>query len=144
MKTIKKYEIKSNVTDIPKVKITNSETAYNYIRQFYSDDLEIYESSFILLLNRASDVIGYAKISQGGVAGTVIDIKIVLKYVIDTLASSFIIAHNHPSGNTNSSKQDDDLTTKLKSICSWVDCTMLDHLIITTDSYYSYADNSKL
>ena len=144
MKTIKKYEIKSNVTDIPKVKITNSETAYDYIRQFYSDDLEIYESSFILLLNRASDVIGYAKISQGGVAGTVIDIKIVLKYVIDTLASSFIIAHNHPSGNTNSSSQDDALTKKLKSICDLVDCTMLDHLIITTDSYYSYADNSKL
>lgn len=144
MKTIKKYEIKSNVTEIPKVKITNSETAYNYIRQFYSDDLEIYESSFILLLNRANNVIGYAKISQGGVAGTVIDIKIVLKYVIDTLASAFIIAHNHPSGNTNSSQQDDALTKKLKSICDWVDCKMLDHLIITTDSYYSYADNGNL
>lgn len=144
MKTIKKYELKSNATDLPEVKITSSQDAYNYIKQFYANDIEIFESSFILLLNRANKVIGYAKISQGGVAGTVIDIKIVLKYVIDSLASGFIISHNHPSGNLNSSAQDDLLTSRLKEVCNYMDCNMLDHLIITSDSYFSYADSGKL
>jgi DNA repair protein RadC len=144
MKTIKKYEITANETDFKKSRITNSETAYDYIRQFYQHDIQIYESSFVLLLNRANDTIGYAKISQGGVAGTVIDIKIVLKYVIDSLASGFIIAHNHPSGNLNSSVQDDDLTRRLKEVCDYVDCKLLDHIILTDTSYYSYADSGKL
>jgi DNA repair protein RadC len=144
MKTIKKYELKSNTTALPKVRIKSSEEAYNYIKQFYSNDIDIFESSFVLLLNRANDTIGYAKISQGGVAGTVIDIKIVLKYVVDTLASGFILCHNHPSGNTNASAQDDLLTCRLKEVCNYMDCDMLDHIIITSDNYYSYADNGKL
>lgn len=144
MKTIKRYELKSNPTDIQQTKIQSSEDAYRYIKQFYADDIEIFESSFILLLNRANKVIGYAKISQGGVAGTVIDIKIVLKYVIDSLASGFIISHNHPSGNLNSSQQDDQLTKRLAGITDLIDCKMLDHLIITSESFYSYADDGKL
>lgn len=144
MKTIKKYQIKSNTTDIPQVAINSSKDAYDYIKQFYADDIDIFESSFILLLNRANITIGYAKISQGGVAGTVIDIKIVLKYVIDSLASGFIISHNHPSGNKNSSPQDDQLTKRLAGIAELVDCKMLDHLIITSESWYSYADDGKL
>lgn len=144
MKTIKKYELKTNATDIPEIQIKSSKDAYDYIKQFYANDIEIFESSFILLLNRANKVIGYAKISQGGVAGTVIDIKIVLKYVIDSLASGFIISHNHPSGNLNSSAQDDLLTCRLKEVCNYMDCNMLDHLIITAESYFSYADEGKL
>lgn len=144
MKTIKKYEIKANQTDLKQAKISTSKDGYEYILQFYSDDLEVYESSFILLLNRANKVIGYAKISQGGVAGTVIDIKIVMKYVVDTLASGFIIAHNHPSGSLFPSKQDDVMTNNLKSISKMLDCVLLDHLIITTEGYYSYADSGAL
>ena len=144
MKTIKKYEIKSNKTDIPQVQIKSSKDAYDYIKQFYLDDIEVFESSFILLMNRANKVIGYAKISQGGVAGTVVDIKIVLKYVVDSLASAFIISHNHPSGNLESSLQDDQLTKNIKTITDLMECRMLDHLIITSESFYSYADNGKL
>lgn len=144
MKTIKRYELKTNTTDIPEIQIKSSKDAYDYIKQFYANDIEIFESSFILLLNRANKVIGYAKISQGGVAGTVIDIKIVLKYVIDSLASGFIISHNHPSGSLNSSAQDDLLTCRLKEVCNYMDCNMLDHLIITAESYFSYADEGKL
>jgi DNA repair protein RadC len=144
MKTIKRYELKSNPTDIQQTQIKSSKDAYDYIKQFYADDIEIFESSFILLLNRANKVIGYAKISQGGVAGTVIDIKIVLKYVIDSLASAFIMSHNHPSGNLNSSPQDDQLTKRLAGITDLVDCKMFDHLIISSEGFYSYADDGKL
>jgi DNA repair protein RadC len=144
MKTIKKYQIMSNNTDIPKAIIRTSEDVHRYVLRFYLDDIEVFESSFLILLNRANSVIGYAKISQGGVAGTVIDNKIVLKYVVDTLASGFIITHNHPSGNVKPSEADDQLTRRLKSAADALDCKMLDHIIITQDSYYSYADNGNL
>ena len=74
----------------------------------------IYESVFILLLNRHNNTIGYAKISQGGVTGTVIDVKIIAKYIIDSLASGLILAHNHPSGNTRASSEDINITNKVK------------------------------
>ena len=141
MNTIKKYELKVNKTEIAESKISNSDDAYKYIRGFYGDDIHIYESSFILLLNRANTVVGYAKISQGGVAGTVIDFKIVLKYVIDSLASGFIMAHNHPSGNMKASEHDNQFTKRLKDICSYLDCQFLDHIIVGDTDYYSYADS---
>ena len=144
MKNIKKYELTVNKTEFKESQISNSNDAYQYIRQFYGHDIHIYESSFILLLNRANKVTGYAKISQGGVAGTVIDFKIVLKYVIDTLASGFIIAHNHPSGNMTASPQDNQFTKQLKEICSYLDCKFMDHVIVGDTEYYSYADNDKL
>jgi DNA repair protein RadC len=83
--------LKMNKTDFPKVKIGGSKDAVDFIRQFYSDDLEIFESFFILLLNRSNTTIGYAKISQGGCVGTVVDVKIIAKYTIDSLAQSILI-----------------------------------------------------
>ena len=144
MKKIKRFELKTNKTDLEQVKISNSENAADFIRQFYSDDIEIYESFFILLLNRANKVIGYAKISQGGVCGTVVDKKILLKYVIDSLASGVIIAHNHPSGNTSPSDADIRITKDIKELCKLVDSTLMDHVILTADSFYSFADNGNL
>ena len=144
MKKIKRFELKTSQTDLDQVKISNSENAANFIRQFYSDDIEIYESFFILLLNRANKVIGYAKISQGGVCGTVVDKKILLKYVIDSLASGVIIAHNHPSGNTSPSDADIRITKEVKELCKLVDSGLLDHVILTADSFYSFADNGNL
>jgi DNA repair protein RadC len=132
--------LKMNKTDFPKVKITGSKDAIGFIRQFYSDDLEIYESFFILLLNRANSTIGYAKISQGGLAGTVVDPIIVAKYAIDSLSKSVILCHNHPSGNTMPSDADKQITNKIKNTLTLFDCTVLDHIILASDSYYSFSD----
>jgi DNA repair protein RadC len=140
----KKFDLKAVDSEFTKVKITDSQTAEKFIRQFYGDDLEIYESFFILLLNRANETIGYAKISQGGIVGTIVDKKILLKYVIESLASGVIIAHNHPSGNTNPSEADLKITKDLQQLCSLVDSTILDHVILTADSFYSFADNGNL
>jgi DNA repair protein RadC len=142
MKTVKLLELKKIQTDFPAVKITNSNTSAKFIRQFYSDDLGIFESFFILLLNRQNQTTGYAKISQGGVAGTVVDVKIIAKYAVDFLASSVILAHNHPSGNLNPSSQDIDATQKVKEALSLLDVQVLDHIILTEESYYSFADNA--
>ena len=140
MKTIKEFTLKKGDTEFEARKIDGSRSAAEYIRQFYSDDIEIYESCFILLLNRANNTIGYAKISQGGITGTVVDVKILCKYVVDSMASSVIIAHNHPSGNLRPSDADRNITSKIKSALVYLDSQLLDHVILTADGHYSFAD----
>ncbi len=140
MKSINLYELKKIQTNFPKSKISCSRDSADFIKQFYGEDIEIYESFFILLLNQANQTIGYAKISQGGIAGTVVDIRIVAKYAIESLAFSVILAHNHPSGNLKPSQQDLALTKKIKEGLKLLDINVLDHLILTNDDYYSMAD----
>lgn len=130
--------------DIKNVKINKSSDAVEYIRQFFYEDIAIYESFFIILLNRANTTIGYAKISQGGVAGTVVDSKIIAKYAIESLSSSVILAHNHPSGNLKPSNCDLDLTKKVKNGLNFLDITLADHIILTEDSYSSFNDEGLL
>ena len=125
-------------------KITSSNDAVAYMRRFWDTDIEIYESFFLLLLNRANNTVAYVKISQGGVCGTVVDSKIIAKYVSDTLSSGAIIAHNHPSGNTKPSQQDINLTKRVKEVLALLDCSLLDSLIITSGDFYSMADNGDL
>ena len=134
------YSLKKNITEFEQIKITNSKDSADFIRKFYSDDLEIFESFFLLLLNRNNTTIGYAKISQGGITGTVVDVKIVAKYVVDSLASAVVLCHNHPSGNLKPSNADKDITDKIKKVLTLMDTTVLDHIILTADSYFSFAD----
>lgn len=142
---LKEIRLVAEPTAIPNGKIGSSQDANDYIRKFFSDDIGIFESMFILLLNRANNTIGYAKISQGGVAGTVVDPKIIAKYAVEALASGVIICHNHPSGNLNPSLSDDDLTNRIKGGMKFLDIPLLDHLIINdTGDYYSYADEGRL
>lgn len=143
-KSIKLYEIKKIQTDFPSVKISSSKDSADFIRQFYGDDLEIFESMFILCLNQAQKTIGYAKISQGGIAGTVVDIRLIAKYAIENLAVSVIMAHNHPSGNLNPSHADIAITEKCKKGLKLLDINLLDHIILTADNHYSLQDNGKL
>lgn len=137
---MKLYELKKTKTTFPVVAISQSADAANFIREFYSDDIEIFESAFILLLNRANKTIGYAKISQGGIAGTVIDVKLICKYVVDSLASGVILCHNHPSGNLQPSNQDKEITIKVKQALGLLDSILLDHIILTKESYTSLKD----
>jgi len=140
----KRFELKSIQSDFPKQKITSSRDSQEFIRQFYGDDIEIYESFFLLLLNRANNTIGYAKISQGGTAGTIVDSKIVAKYAVDSLASAVILAHNHPSGNTKPSPADIQITKKLRDGLKLLDIEVLDHIILTEESFYSFADEGMM
>lgn len=141
---IKLFELKKVQTEFPSVKVNTSKISYDFIKKFYSGDIEVYESFFILLLNRANKTVGYAKISQGGVVGTYVDIKIIAKYAVDSLASSVILAHNHPSGNTAPSEQDKSITQRIKKALALLDVQVFDHIILTEDSYYSFADEGIL
>ena len=141
--TIDAIILKRIKSDFLKVKITDSKTAADYARQFYYEDIDIYESVFIILLNRANNTIGYAKISQGGICTSIIDPIIVAKYAVDTLAKGVILVHNHPSGVVNPSESDINITTKIFKTLSLFDCSLIDHIILTEDNYYSLADNGR-
>lgn len=101
-----------------------------------------YEEFWVLFLNRSNKIIDKQKTSQGGVSGTVIDIRLVLKQAIEKLASSIILCHNHPSGNIQPSKSDVDITHKLKEAAGLMDINVLDHIIVTDNEYFSFADEN--
>lgn len=94
----------------------------------------------VLFLNTAMKVKGYEIISQGGITGTIADPRIILKKALDTGATSLILCHNHPSGNLRPSRQDEALTQKLKTAASYFDIRVADHIIVSDEGYYSFAD----
>jgi DNA repair protein RadC len=103
-----------------------------------------FEEFWILLLNRANKIIGKHQISNGGVSGTVADPRRIFQLAIQHLASGLILCHNHPSGNLKPSQADLQLTQKIKAGASLLDINLLDHLIISDQKYYSFADEGQL
>jgi DNA repair protein RadC len=103
-----------------------------------------HEEFWILFLNRSNKIISKMKLSQGGVSGTVTDIRIIMKKAIEHLASGIIVCHNHPSGNLNPSESDIQITNKIKESGKLLDIQLYDHLIISDKDYYSFADNGLL
>jgi DNA repair protein RadC len=99
-----------------------------------------HEEFWVLLLNRNNLVLDKMMVSQGGLAGTVIDVRIILKVALEKLACSIILCHNHPSGNLVPSEADKDITKKMKEAGKHMDIPVLDHLIIGNGSYFSFAD----
>lgn len=122
--------------------ITSSEVVYQIFHPILAD-LK-HEEVWVLLLNRANKVIKKMQVSKGGVAGTVVDIRMIMKEAIDSLASAMILCHNHPSGNSNPSGDDDNITRKLKEAGLIMDIRLLDHIIICDHSYYSYLDKGRM
>jgi DNA repair protein RadC len=120
-------------------KITCSKDAAEILRQIFPG-FEHREFFYILTLNRANRVLGYFEVSKGGISGTVVDTKLILQAALKTNASGIIMCHNHPSGTLEASDADIKITQKVKSACSFLDLSMLDHLILTTDTYLSMAD----
>lgn len=103
-----------------------------------------HEEFWVLFLNRANKVIDQSRITQGGITGTIFDIKLILKSAIEKLASSIIVCHNHPSGNPKPSEQDIKITQRLKEASQLFEISLLDHIIITDSECYSFADNGML
>ncbi len=120
------------------VKISTSKMAYDLMHP-YLQDLP-HEEFWIILLDRANQLIKPIPVSQGGVSGTVVDTKIIFKTALESLASSLILAHNHPSGSLKPSQKDLSLTKQLKEAGSILEIPVLDHLIYTNSGYFSMAD----
>ncbi|HPT32584.1 MAG TPA: DNA repair protein RadC [Prolixibacteraceae bacterium] len=125
-----------------KAKITGSNDAADLFMPLLGD-LD-HEEFWILLLNRHNKIIDRFMASKGGITGTVIDVRSIMKVALDKLATSMILCHNHPSGNLSPSDADQQITQKLKEAGKMVDIQVLDHLIITQKKYYSFADEGMI
>jgi DNA repair protein RadC len=130
------------LADINRKKIGSSVDIFNLFQPLLGD--LPHEEFWVTYLNRANGIIDKEKISAGGTTGTVIDVKIILKHGIEKLASSIILVHNHPSGNTQPSQNDKQITEKIKKAAQSMDIAVLDHIIIGDTKYLSFADEGFL
>lgn len=136
-------QYKSTVLPRERVQITNSRKTFDTFYDFCYDSntIDHRESFYAMYLNRSNHVVGVCLISQGGIAGTVVDIRLVLQAALLLNASGIILSHNHPSGRCQPSNEDITITKNMKDACKILEMQLLDHIIVTsTDDYYSFAD----
>ena len=147
-KETKQYQVaeiqliyKSNVKPSERPKISSSRDARDVLMGMWDDTkLELMEQFKVMLTNRANKVLGIFELSTGGVSGTVADPKLIFAAAIKGAACGIIMAHNHPSGNLQPSQADIDLTRKIKEGGKLLEIQLLDHIILTSEGYYSFAD----
>lgn len=132
---------KSNVKASERPKISNSKDAYEVFLTSWDDSkIEFVEQFKVMLTNRANKVLGIFELSSGGVSGTVADPKLIFAAAIKANACGILLAHNHPSGSTQPSQSDIALTKKIKEGGKLLDVQLLDHIIVTAERHYSFAD----
>lgn len=134
-----------NVKKSELFKITSSKTAAELFRKiFNADTFDWQEEVIILCLNNSNKVIGFYKLSKGGITGAIVDPRMIFTIALKCCATSIIVAHNHPSGKLQASEADKTITKKIKEGGEILDITLLDHLILTDESYFSFADEGIL
>lgn len=122
--------------------VTTSNDAFEYFVPLIGD--LVHEEFWIMLLDRGNKIQDSFRISQGGISGTVIDVRIILKPAIEKQSSSIILCHNHPSGTLQPSQADRQITSKIKDAAKLMDISVLDHVIIGQNKYFSFADEGIL
>ena len=122
--------------------IRSSRDIADYLKLLMQD--LTYEVFAIVFLNRANRIKHFEIISRGGITGTVADPSIILKKALEEEATSIVLSHNHPSGNLKPSKADEDITRKIKLAAEYLDITVLDHIIVSEEGYFSFADEGML
>ena len=148
--TVKEYTIESKRNKFvaidfdPKAVIKSSSDVSNILRAIMDKHVSIYEAFYVLFLNNSNKVVGYYKASVGGINATVVDERLIMKVAINLLTCKMVLSHNHPSGTLQPSSADRSITEKLRKACSYFSIELLDHLIITEDSYYSFKDEGEL
>ncbi len=127
---------------LQRTKVSSSKEIANYLRSILKDNSN--EVFAVLFLNQANKIKNFKIISKGGITGTVADPRIILKQALDEGATSLVLSHNHPSGNLNPSRADQELTNKIKQAASYFDIKILDHIIVSDEGHYSFADEGLL
>ncbi|UVD79380.1 JAB domain-containing protein [Myroides albus] len=136
---------KSKVKASQRPQITSSYSAYQVaLKAWDSNKIELLEQFKVLMLSNNNKVLGVLEASSGGITGTIVDLRIIFSALLKANATAFLIVHNHPSGKLVPSDADRQLTRKIKEASKILDITLLDHLIITNESYYSFADEGTL
>mgnify|MGYP001031063840 FL=1 len=121
------------------IKVTSSREIYNHVAPLWKD-IDYRESFAILLLSRSMKILGISWVSLGGISGCVVDVRLIFQAALKANSSFLAILHNHPSGNTHPSDADLKITKKIKEGGKLLDIDVVDHLIITSESYLSMAD----
>jgi DNA repair proteins len=125
--------------------ISCSRAAVDVFRQYFdSDEIDYRESFFALYLNQANKVLGIKKISESGITSTIVDVRIIMQAALLCNATAIIVAHNHPSGNLKPSAEDLKITLSIKSASEFLNIKLLDHCILTSTDYMSFADEGHL
>ena len=127
---------------IDRFKISSSLDVFELMKPLL-EDLQI-EQFWTLYLNNSNKVLSKLKISEGGMTGTVVDIRLILKHALELNATSIVLSHNHPSGILKPIEADIYVTKKNKKAAQFMDIKVLDHLIITDQSYFSFADQGRI
>lgn len=136
---------KSKVKASERPVIVSSLDAYEIFKEIWEEGkLELAEQFKVLFLNRANAVLSVYNVSSGGITGTVADPRLIFAAALRLNAVSLVLAHNHPSGSLKPSRQDEELTMKIKEAGKFLDIKVLDHIILTEESYYSFADEGVL
>lgn len=138
--TAKEYKLTCTTNEMQSIQVTGPADAAVFAANFFEDDINIYESCFIILLNRANKIIGWYKVSSGGLDATIIDKRIICKVAIDALSAGVILVHNHPSGEVKPSSADIKMTKEVKDCLKLFDVLLLDHIILSEKKYYSFTD----
>lgn len=137
------YQSKIKASD--RYHISKSEDVYEVLKNCYDEDTLQYRETFkILLINQANKVLGVSNISEGGITETGADIRLILQAALLGNATAIILSHNHPSGNIFPSSIDKTLTSRIIKAAELMNIRVLDHIIITSDTYYSFADEGML
>ena len=136
---------KTKVKPSQRPQISSAEDCFRILRQIWdAGKIEMVEQFKVLFLNRANKVLGVFDASSGGITGTVADPRIILAAAIKANAVNLILSHNHPSGSLKPSRADEELTTKIKCAAQYLDIKVLDHVIITAEECYSFANEGLL
>lgn len=125
-------------------KIVSSTEIVTFLNSIWTEDIEYRERFYAVYLNRQNKILGYYLISIGGCSGTVVDTKLIFQPAINLHASNIILAHNHPSGNTNPSEQDIRMTKRLVEAGKLLEIPILDHVILTVNNHYSFLTNGQI
>ncbi len=125
--------------------VESPESAADFCRKCFDSDMIDWKEEFIVIaLNRANKAIGFYKISSGGITGTVADPRVIFQFALLCNASTIILSHNHPSGNKKPSEGDREITHKIAEVGRLLDIKVLDHIIVTSEGYYSFSENDLL
>ena len=136
-----KYSPKIKASE--RIRIRCSQDGERILRPLFSG-MEHHESFYILCLNQANQLLGYHQVSQGGISGTITDIRIIFQVAIKSCASALVLANNHPSNNLQPSEADKKITAKIVEAGKLLDISVLDHLILAEEGYMSFADSNLL
>ncbi len=136
---------KSRVKASERPHITSSKSAYEILLKAWDEKkIEFLEQFKVLFTSRANKVLGVYEVSSGGITGTVADPRLIFVAALKVNSCSLVLSHNHPSSNLKPSRQDEELTAKIKQAGEFLDIKILDHLIVTNEAYYSFADEGIL